>query len=94
MAKPKTFDFMGMVNDLSGIIQKQGELLRPRVVWGHFWDGKTPKAREELERLTDEQLSRLVIVGNEMVSAAANLRVMREREAEKASKKAGTDGVG
>lgn len=87
MAKaPKPFDFMGMVNDFAGVIEKQGQILRPRVVWGHFWDGKTAKAREELERLTDEQLRQLVIVGNEMVSAAANLRVFREREAEKKGK--------
>jgi len=75
MAKP--FDFMGMVNDFAGVIEKQAGVLRPRVVFGHYWDGKITKGQEELERLTDEQLKRLVIQGNLMISAAANVRQAR-----------------
>jgi hypothetical protein len=85
MAKP--FDFMGMVNDFAGVIEKQGQILRPRVVWGHYWDGNITKAREELNKLTDDQLKKLVIQGNNMISAAARVRVEREEKAE-------ADGVG
>lgn len=84
---PKPFDFMGMVNDFAGVIEKQATMLRPRVVFGHFWDGKEKKGQEELERLTDEQLARLVTQGNLMVSKAAQIRAAR-------SIPEGNDGVG
>lgn len=88
MAKP--IDFMGMVTDMAKKIEDAAKELRARTIFSYYWDGKITVGDEEMNKLSDESLKRVVIQGNLMVSKAAQIRAAREVEGLREK----TDGVG
>lgn len=78
-----------ILKDAGEKIQAEAERIRKRAIFTYYWDGQITAGEKEMERFTDEELKRLVIQGNLMVTAAANIRQRREK-----AKEDQTDGVG